>query len=163
MIEIVMDKTQGGFTKYSKLNEALKNWPELEAALTSHDPVKVYNLLSERYKPPLSGQILLKLIHAIPDWPKAEDNVMEPRIEKVEKIKKKVEKVEVDNPTNRVLTDREFQILQCASHGFSVRETAQDLNLAENTVKTHRRNIASKLHATSTFKAVCMGTNAGWF
>ncbi|TBH76575.1 response regulator transcription factor [Aquirufa nivalisilvae] len=43
------------------------------------------------------------------------------------------------------LTLREFRVVQLAQQGCSNKEIAQQLNIQESTVKSHRRNIMKKL------------------
>lgn len=43
------------------------------------------------------------------------------------------------------LTLREFHVVQLAQQGCSNKEIAQQLNIQESTVKSHRRNIMKKL------------------
>lgn len=45
-----------------------------------------------------------------------------------------------------LLTQREKEVLQLLVEGYTNKEIAQKLNIAENTVKNHLRNIMEKLH-----------------
>ncbi len=47
------------------------------------------------------------------------------------------------------LTNRELEIFQLFGHGHSIREIAGILNLSQNTIETHRRNIREKLNLSS--------------
>lgn len=47
------------------------------------------------------------------------------------------------------LTEREQQVLEQASNGATDKEIATTLNISLNTVKTHIRNILSKLHVST--------------
>lgn len=48
-------------------------------------------------------------------------------------------------PRLNQLTPRERDVLRAAGDGLSVRQTAARLELSENTVKTHRKNLMAKL------------------
>jgi two-component system NarL family response regulator len=52
------------------------------------------------------------------------------------------------------LTDRELQVLNLVARGLSNREVAEQLFIAENTVKNHVRNILEKLQLHSRMEAV---------
>jgi DNA-binding NarL/FixJ family response regulator len=52
------------------------------------------------------------------------------------------------------LTDRELQVLRLVAQGLSNREVAEQLEISENTVKNHVRNILEKLHLHSRMEAV---------
>jgi len=52
------------------------------------------------------------------------------------------------------LTTREFEILQLARQGVKSKDIAEKLQLAENTIKTHRRNILKKLEVSSMMQAI---------
>jgi two-component system NarL family response regulator len=52
------------------------------------------------------------------------------------------------------LTDRELEVLKLVAEGMSNREIAEKLEIAENTVKNHVRNILEKLHLHSRMEAV---------
>ncbi len=51
------------------------------------------------------------------------------------------------------LTDREVEVLRLVARGLVNREIADDLGIAENTVKNHVRNILEKLHLHSRVEA----------
>jgi NarL family two-component system response regulator LiaR len=59
------------------------------------------------------------------------------------------------------LTERERQILTLIGHGRSNREIADELVLAEKTVKTHITNIFSKLHVRERTQAALMAMRSG--
>jgi DNA-binding CsgD family transcriptional regulator/N-acetylneuraminic acid mutarotase len=59
------------------------------------------------------------------------------------------------------LSDREFEILQCAAKGVGNKQIAQDLNISPNTVKVHLRNIYTKLGATSRTEATRIALEQG--
>jgi DNA-binding NarL/FixJ family response regulator len=52
------------------------------------------------------------------------------------------------------LTDRELEVLRLVAQGMTNREVADQLYIAENTVKNHVRNILEKLHLHSRMEAV---------
>jgi two-component system NarL family response regulator len=52
------------------------------------------------------------------------------------------------------LTERELEVLRLVANGLSNREIANELYIAENTVKNHVRNILEKLHLHSRMEAV---------
>ncbi|MEM6320732.1 MAG: response regulator transcription factor [Bacteroidota bacterium] len=47
------------------------------------------------------------------------------------------------------LTEREIEVMKKIAEGFSSREIAEQLNISETTVNTHRRNIMAKLEMPS--------------
>jgi len=53
-----------------------------------------------------------------------------------------------------VLTTRELEVLKLVARGMSNKEVADQLFIAENTVKNHVRNILEKLHLHSRMEAV---------
>jgi len=52
------------------------------------------------------------------------------------------------------LTPREFEILQLARQGVKTKKIAVKLQLTENTIKTHRRNLLKKLEVSSMMQAI---------
>jgi LuxR family maltose regulon positive regulatory protein len=52
------------------------------------------------------------------------------------------------------LSDREIEVLECISEGLSNREIAQRLTIALSTVKSHTRNIYSKMGVNSRTQAI---------
>lgn len=61
------------------------------------------------------------------------------------------------------LTLRELQVLNLASTGRSDKEIGEELELAENTVKTHMKNAFVKLRARNRTHAVALCLRAGLF
>lgn len=110
------------------------NWSLLSRALSNHDANTVYTLLSERYSFPVAGIALLKLIETVPDWPKANRG-------------KNVN-------FSRTLTFRELQVVRCAERGLTIIETAKELILSIETIKTHRRTIFMKLDVINIAQAI---------
>jgi two-component system nitrate/nitrite response regulator NarL len=60
-----------------------------------------------------------------------------------------------------VLTPREREVLRCVADGRMDREIARLLSISLSTVKTHVRNILSKLHATSRHEAALVAMRQG--
>lgn len=54
-----------------------------------------------------------------------------------------------EHPHSDALTDRELQVLRLVTDGLRNREIATRLEISENTVKYHLKNILEKLHAES--------------
>ena len=54
-----------------------------------------------------------------------------------------------EHPHNDALTERELQVLRLVTEGLRNREIATRLEISENTVKYHLKNILEKLHAES--------------
>ena len=52
------------------------------------------------------------------------------------------------------LTARELSFLGCLAHGVSNKEIARDLNVSENTVKFHLKNVYSKLAVRTRTQAI---------
>ncbi|MBT2507704.1 response regulator transcription factor [Streptomyces sp. ISL-98] len=59
------------------------------------------------------------------------------------------------------LTDRETQTLQLMAKGLSNQETAKELRVSLETVKTHVGNVLAKLHANNRTQAVILAYEAG--
>jgi DNA-binding NarL/FixJ family response regulator len=59
------------------------------------------------------------------------------------------------------LTPREKQVLRRVAAGATDKEIAADLSVSLSTVKTHMRNILSKLHATSRHQAASYAVQQG--
>jgi two-component system NarL family response regulator len=58
------------------------------------------------------------------------------------------------------LTERELEVLSRVAEGMSNREIAEVLEISENTVKNHVRNILEKLHLHSRMEAVIYAVKA---
>lgn len=54
----------------------------------------------------------------------------------------------------RVLTERELEVIRMIAQAYTNREISKRLNITEGTVKRHTTNIYAKLHATSRIDAV---------
>ena len=59
-------------------------------------------------------------------------------------------------------TDREHSILQLVGHGYSTKEIADKLNIAFNTVESHRKNLFIKYNVKTMAELVCYATAMGW-
>nr|WP_281379645.1 response regulator transcription factor [Flexivirga oryzae] len=59
------------------------------------------------------------------------------------------------------LTDREREVLGLVARGWSNRKVAEELFIAENTVKNHVRNILDKLHLGSRTEAAMYAVRGG--
>jgi NarL family two-component system response regulator LiaR len=59
------------------------------------------------------------------------------------------------------LTDRELEVLKLVAHGYSNREIADQLIVAEGTVRTHMSNILDKLHLASRTQATLYALREG--
>ncbi|MCL4459042.1 MAG: response regulator transcription factor [Chloroflexi bacterium] len=64
--------------------------------------------------------------------------------------------------TGAALTDREQEVLRLLSQGKTNKEIAETLVIAENTVKTHLRNILEKLHLHNRIQAVAYALQELW-
>jgi two-component system NarL family response regulator len=58
------------------------------------------------------------------------------------------------------LTDRELEVLRLAADGLTNRQIGRRLQISENTVKNHIRNILEKLHLHSRMEAVLYAVRA---
>lgn len=64
--------------------------------------------------------------------------------------------------TGEALSDRELDVLRCVAQGSSNKEIASELNISENTVKVHLRNIYTKLGVSSRTEATTAGMQQGY-
>ncbi|MBL1172803.1 MAG: response regulator transcription factor, partial [Chloroflexi bacterium] len=67
----------------------------------------------------------------------------------------------VNDETDNDLTEREQQVLSKAAQGATDKEIAAELTISLNTVKTHVRNILSKLHVSTRREAAKVAKNKG--
>lgn len=61
---------------------------------------------------------------------------------------------EAPAPADRILTDRELQVIRMIAQAYTNREISARLNITEGTVKRHTTNIYAKLGASSRIDAV---------
>jgi len=66
-----------------------------------------------------------------------------------------------EHSTDDALTPREVDVLRLVAKGNANKEIAAQLSLTEETVKSHIRNILSKLHANDRTHAVAIGVKRG--
>lgn len=59
------------------------------------------------------------------------------------------------------LTPREYDVLKCLAEGITDKEIAAVLSISLHTVKTHVRNILSKLHAGNRYQAARLAQKKG--
>lgn len=64
-------------------------------------------------------------------------------------------------PTAEPLTERELDVLQLVTQGHSNKEIAEQLSIAEMTVRTHVSNILGKLHLASRTQAALYALQKG--
>jgi len=76
-------------------------------------------------------------------------------------VMKQLNKGGVDAPVIDDLTEKEQQILKLVAGGFSNKEIARSIFLAEGTVKNHVSNILSKLNTRDRTRAVLIALNQG--
>ncbi len=62
---------------------------------------------------------------------------------------------------NPDLTPREYDVLKCLAEGMTDKEIAATLSISLHTVKTHVRNILSKLHASNRYQAARLAQKKG--
>lgn len=120
------------------MNSKKLRMPEISRALAKHEPNTVYTLLREVIPSGQAGDILLELIRSQPGWPIEEEITYDQR-----------------------LTPRELDILRYADQGLSTTETAHEIPLGYQTVKTHRQHIYTKLGVTTILEAVHKGHELG--
>lgn len=65
------------------------------------------------------------------------------------------------NNTRILLTNREKEILDMISFGFSSDEIAQDLFLSAETIRSHRKSLLQKFKARNTAQLIRMGFEEG--
>lgn len=65
----------------------------------------------------------------------------------------------IPQPEKSVLSPREMEVLEIVGDGLSDKEIADKLLISLNTVKTHMKNILSKLHAKGRMEAIRFASN----
>ena len=85
-----------------------------------------------------------------------EDNIFSPAVRRLEHHNKQNRSTQSDKSSDETptaadeqLSEREKEIVVCVAKGMANKEIADKLFLSINTVTTHRRNIARKLHIHS--------------
>jgi DNA-binding NarL/FixJ family response regulator len=68
---------------------------------------------------------------------------------------------EINNKSNVAFTEREGQVLASLLRGLSNKVIANELNLSQNTVKSHISRIMHKLHAKNRTEAVVLSQRSG--
>ena len=63
--------------------------------------------------------------------------------------------------TAESVTDRELEVLTLLAHGKSNKEISTILNISESTVKSHLRNIFTKLNVLSRTEAIATASRQG--
>jgi ATP/maltotriose-dependent transcriptional regulator MalT len=63
--------------------------------------------------------------------------------------------------TSGILSEREIEVLQILAQGYTTAQTASELVISENTVKTHIRHILNKLEVGNRAEAVAKATQLG--
>lgn len=66
-----------------------------------------------------------------------------------------------EEPAQGALTHREHEVLSLVGQGYSNRDIALHLNISENTVKNHLRNILQKLHFENRVQAAAYAIRHG--
>lgn len=88
----------------------------------------------------------------------ADQSVLSPDVTgTVFKVMRNVGKKELDDP----LTEREKDVLKCLAQGLTTAESAEELVISKNTVKTHVRNILDKLDVANRAEAVSVALKRG--
>ena len=65
-------------------------------------------------------------------------------------------------PMAEALTAKELQVLELLARGYSNSALAAELQVSDSTVRTHLRNINTKLGASSRTHAVALARERGW-
>ena len=65
------------------------------------------------------------------------------------------------NPDHFHLTPREIQVLQLLSEGQACRQISENLQVAETTIKTHKKRIKSKLDVSNSLEMIYVATKVG--
>jgi DNA-binding NarL/FixJ family response regulator len=143
-------------------------WPEARILiLTVHDEdAKLF----EAIKAGASGYLLKStnatdFLQAVRNTLKGEA-VLPPRLAArlLEEFSRLANKPDTGSPANGAdeLTLRERQVLQLIIAGASDKEIAAQLTLSTHTVKTHVRNILSKMHAANRRQAARLASGEEW-
>jgi DNA-binding CsgD family transcriptional regulator len=60
------------------------------------------------------------------------------------------------------LTENQTIVLRCAAQGMTTADTAEEMGISPETVKTHRRHVIQKMGARNMRHAVGMAAERGW-
>lgn len=106
----------------------------------------------------ISGQELIDSIHRVSRG----DSVLHPIV--MRKVLERFQAKSKHQPgrNDELLTDREIETLELASHGKSNKEIADELNVSVRTVEAHLGRIFSKLGVGSRTEAVIYALKKGW-
>jgi len=66
-----------------------------------------------------------------------------------------------ENALQDPLTEREKDVLRCLARGLTTAESAEELVISKNTIKTHVRNILDKLEVSNRAEAVSVALKMG--
>ena len=65
-------------------------------------------------------------------------------------------------PEDKILSDREMEVLILTVEGYDYKAIAEKLFLSNNTIRKHISNIYQKLHITSKAQAIKYANKKGW-
>ena len=66
------------------------------------------------------------------------------------------------DPSRKLLSDREFQILKLLAQGMSVNEIAEKLSISNKTVSTHKTRLMQKLNLRNNAEIIRYGIEHGF-
>lgn len=69
---------------------------------------------------------------------------------------------QIEQGTKKMLSEREIEVLQLATHGLSNQEIADKLSLSLRTVQAHLGHIFNKIRVSSRTEAVVRALKEGW-
>jgi len=98
--------------------------------------------------------LLCHLIQQTPDKPGSQH-------QSVKKIASTHQESHKEQSQENMLSSREIEVLELVSKGMTYAETGDVLNISENTIRAHIRNIYTKLAVNSRFEAVYEATVMG--
>ena len=139
----------------SLIDRIRENQPEARIVVnTMHEEVWVVNRMAEKQ---VDGVVykdghLEQLLEAI-------DHVTDGRTFFCRKFKRSLEWSRLQND---VLTRREIEVVRAIADGYSTKEIARQLFISENTVESHRQNIAEKLGSRNVAELIVKAIAAGY-
>ncbi|MCB0168224.1 MAG: response regulator transcription factor [Anaerolineae bacterium] len=77
------------------------------------------------------------------------------------KLLQEVSQLEPEPPTREPLTEREIEVLRLVAHGLDNRQVAEQLVIAEVTVRSHVSHILDKLHLANRVQATLYALREG--